>query len=306
MFMREFVDRIFERVSKSNRIITEIAYQNRCNILNNSVLYSKMVGISSEKYYSNDVTVSLTTYDKRFYDVYLTIESIMQQTMKPNRIVLWLADEFQGVHLPKTLQNQIKRGLEICYCKDIYSYKKLLPSLKNFPDDVIITVDDDVIYHMDMLEKLINAYINDPSYIYFNRGHRMKMVNSAKLDKYMKWDWYIQDQTSSALNFPTGCGGILYPPHCFNNEVFNETVFLNICRYADDVWFKAMALYNGVLCKKVYTHDNNGHEFLENSSVQNVSLKSLNIGRKSLNDVQIKAVFDKYDLYKILQNELKL
>lgn len=39
-----------------------------------------------------------------------------------------------------------------------------------------------------------------------------------------------------------GYGGVLYPPGAFDEEVFNEKVFMRLCPYADDIWFFAMAL----------------------------------------------------------------
>ena len=45
--------------------------------------------------------------------------------------------------------------------EDIRSYKKLIPALKNFPTDVIITADDDVIYPEDWAERLLKSYATD-------------------------------------------------------------------------------------------------------------------------------------------------
>lgn len=289
MFVKKYAKQFQERM------LRKIEWMNRVQELNNYVLHSSTLGISTEKYCETDVVVSLTTYDKRLYSVYLTIESIMQQTMKPNKIVLWLADDLKGKELPYTLQKQMKRGLEIGYYKDIRSYKKLIPTLYKYPNNVIITVDDDLIYEIDVVEKLVHAYNKNPSQIYFNRGHRMRLKKNGKLDKYIKWDRKIKDQKITPLNFPTTGGGTLFPPHCFNKEVFNESVFMNICKYADDVWFKAMALYNGITSQKVYTHDLGGEDYMENVDVQDIALSHYNT--TGGNDMQLTAVFDKYALY---------
>jgi len=57
-------------------------------------------GISGEKYCDNEVIVSLTAFDRRLYEVYLAIEPIMQQTLKPNRIILWLSDKLKNMDIP--------------------------------------------------------------------------------------------------------------------------------------------------------------------------------------------------------------
>lgn len=290
MFVKRYIKRFQERM------LRKIEWMNRIRNLNDFVLHSSEQGISADRYCNNEVIVSLTTYDKRLHSVYLTIESIMQQTMKPNKIILWLEDELKKVELPRTLQKQMKRGLEVSYYKNIRSYKKLIPTLQKYPNDVIITVDDDLIYEIDVVEKLVRAYNENPALIYFNRGHRITLKKDGKPNKYKKWNKRIHDLDISPLNFPTTGGGTLFPPHCFSDEVFNEDVFMNICGSADDVWFKAMALYNNVLSRKVYTHNFSGEDYLENMNVQDIALSHYNTAAGG-NDVQLLAVFDKYSLY---------
>ena len=53
------------------------------------------------------IIVSLTTYNKRINTVFLTIESIFEQTVKPDKIVLWLdKNEFSIDTIPSTLKNK--------------------------------------------------------------------------------------------------------------------------------------------------------------------------------------------------------
>lgn len=94
------------------------------------------------------MTISLTTFGKRIQDVFLAIESIGFQSLKAGRVVLWLAeDEFQDSRLPLSLNRLVERGLTVNYYEDIKQYKKLIPSLKSYPNDIIITIDDDMLYN---------------------------------------------------------------------------------------------------------------------------------------------------------------
>ena len=251
-------------------------------------------GIAEQKYCDADVVVSLTTHGKRLQTVYLAIESIMQQTTKPNRILLWLSDELRGMPLPQPLQAQVKRGLEVKYCTDMRSYTKLLPTLKSCPESVIITIDDDVIYDKQMIEWMIRDYQKDSSLIYFNRGHRITLKNGMP-NKYTEWDFVISDYDISPLNFPTGMGGVLYPINCFLPEVFNDKDFMNICPLGDDIWFKAMALYSGVSCRKVSNPMGMGN-YLINEKMQDIGLLHQNLDNGK-NDEQLTAVFKAYSLY---------
>ena len=143
-------------------------------------------GTSPAAIINSSLVVSLTTYKERIHDVHLTIESIMQQTVLPNRIILWLDEnEFDDASIPIVLKKQIGRGLEIRYCRNIKSFKKLIPTLKMLPEATIITVDDDVIYPYDMIERMMSHYREDPKCIYYYRG-RIIGRNGHKLKPYNK------------------------------------------------------------------------------------------------------------------------
>ena len=76
---------------------------------------------------------------------------------------------------------------------------------------------------------------------------------------------------------------------------------MDICKYADDIWFKAMAIKKGTLTKKVYTHSSRGDDYLINEEVQDVGLGKINITGKYLNNKQLTDVFSKYNLYALLK-----
>lgn len=283
------------------KIEQRIHYAIRHDNLIEKALNSVDCGISNNYHINHEVVVSLTTHGKRIFDVAATIESIMQGSLKPNRIVLWLGEEMRGVQLPITLLNQQKRGLEISYCKDIRSYTKLIPALRKYPDAIIITIDDDALYHYDLVEKLINEHSLYPKHIIANRIHRIELDNNGRPKKYLNWKWNYSPIDDSPLNFLTGVGGVLYPPQSLDSEVFNETVFLNICKYADDIWFYAMALKARTKIKKCFTHSEKGEDYIINDDVQDMALHVTNVGLGGKNDEQLIAVFDKYDLWEYLK-----
>ena len=286
----------------SQEIVKETDRRNRVLLLQDRNFISTEIGITNEKYFINNVIVSLTSHGKRIYDVYLTVESLMQQTIKPNKIILWLAeDEFTLDNIPVTLKKLQNRGLTIEFCEDIKSYKKLVPALKKYPDDIIITADDDIIYQYDLIENLLNSYKQNSELIHFCRGHRIKFKDDGTLEKYCNWSYYINDYLIDKLNFPTTGGGTLFPPHSLYSEVTNEKIFMTLAPHADDVWFKAMSLLQGVLSRKVFTHSSIGEDYvyLDGEVQKETALwDNINITK---NDEQIQAVFLRYDIYKLLQ-----
>ncbi len=298
--LKQYLLRPFRKIHQS---IGKMNFQVKKNLIDQNLLFCKESGVSSEKYCDHEIIVSLTTYGRRLHSVYMTIESIMEQTMKANRIVLWLDKSFEGKRLPESINMLCKRGLEVSFCKDIRSYKKLIPTLCKYPNDAIITVDDDVIYNINMLENLIVPYIVNPKAIYCNRAHRILVDKIGNVLPYNKWEFETQKIGCGNLFFPTGVGGVLYPPHSLDEEVKNEDVFFDICKTADDVWFKAMALKKGTPVCRVETHNIKGCEYMVDDEVQDMGLFNQNVGGESLNDKQIASVFSKYDLYKLLKEE---
>ncbi len=269
-------------------------------LLQNNILHNSALGISSNKYGDKEIIVSLTSYGKRIHEVALTIESLMEQTILPNRIILWLSNKEKNI--PTALKQLEKRGLEIEFCNDIGSYKKLLPALKKFANAIIITVDDDVYYEYDLLENLIVANKKFPNDILAHRMHRMTLNQEKDVMPYFAWEHCVKDFEPSFLNFAVGVGGVLYPPDSFDESVFDESVFMNICRYGDDIWFKAMSILKNRKTRSVFSHSPKGEDYYENNLLNSTGLFSMNTTGKNLNDIQLNAVFSKYGIKDIIKS----
>lgn len=315
MGLRRYLSNLFRHVSNTKRQLNDITRSldgqqkefvilkelHRKSYLQDKVLHCTEKGVSTTKLCEEEVIVSLTSYGPRISEVYLAIESIMQGTVKPNRIILWLDHQYSGGALPMTLQNQQKRGLEVEFCKDVRSYTKLIPALGAYPDAAVITIDDDIMYDFDFVENLVRTHIDRPECVCANRIHKIKLDETGHPISYMGWDMCSSDSSDSNLNFLTGVGGVLYPPHVFPQEVFNEDVYLKICPQADDVWFYSMLLMNKKQIIKSFTHSATGCDYIDIIEPQGIALSATNTDPNDCkNDVQIKAVFDKYQLYSYL------
>jgi len=161
-----------------------------------------------------------------------------------------------------------------------------------------VTADDDVFYPKDWLKQLYNAYQKEPQYIYCHRAHLMVRDIDGRLKKYNEWDFHSPGiQGPSLLLFPTGRGGVLYPPHTLSQEVFKEEVFMRLAPYHDDAWLKAMSLLKSTQCKKVglFCPDYIQIRGLNKKSLAKINLA--NMGAKG--DEQIQAVLEYYNLHDI-------
>ncbi len=286
--------------------IKNLIYSSNCEqkrqLLQQAILNKTTPGVTSKKHIEQDVIISLTSYGNRIYEVALTIESLMEQTILPNRIILWLS--YNEKNIPQALRLLEKRGLEINFCEDIGSYKKLIPTLRNYHDDIIITVDDDVFYDFDLIENLIITHKEFPNDILAHRMHRITLNKDMEVAPYKEWHQCIKDYNPSFLNFAVGVGGVLYPPNSLDSRVFDESTFMDICKYGDDIWFKCMSILNNVQTRGVYSHNKKGEDYLPNMSISEFGLFSDNVIGNNRNDSQIKAVFEKYEIYNILKSQI--
>jgi len=301
---------IITKLQRNQRLIPVISYeQDRSSaeirrwLIEKEILFSNDKGTDTASVVRNkSLIVSLTSYGRRLYDVAYTVESIMRQTLKPNRIVLWI-DEKDAGRIPLALQKQQARGLEIIVTpENIRSYKKLHHSLEQFPDDIIITVDDDVIYEYDLIERLVSAYKETPNCICAARCHRIKFSKEGHLLPYNSWEWHYKKPSESKLNFLTGVGGVLYPPHSLDEEVSNINAFKKLAPTADDVWFYCMAIKKGTKIRKVATRNLSGNDYVENYAFHDEGLMQINTKGECLNDRQLKAVIGFYNLLPLIKD----
>ncbi len=240
------------------------------------------------------IILSLTSYEERFDDLVISIYSLLNQKIKPDRIILWLSDEYDGVNdLPYEITRFIKNGLEIRFVKDIKSYTKAIYAFKEFPNSIIVTADDDIYYPKNWLEKLYYSYIAHSEDIHVHRAHRVKF-SGGQLAPYETWDRHVSEETARFDNFLTGVGGVLYPPNCFTKEVLREDVFLKNSPTADDVWFWVMALVHNKKIRVVKNH-------IKNLACTNILRQILfNKGTlyaknsKGLNDLQLENLMKLY------------
>lgn len=248
---------------------------------------------------TNNVIITLTSFPARINHVWVCIESLLRQKSKPNRIILWLADsQFNGIEsLPRNLLNLRDRGLEIKFCEDLRSHKKYYYTMLNNPNSNVIIVDDDMYYPDDLVTNLLSTAEKFPNTICCNRGHFMQFNNSVILP-YDKWLRKRDDNSPSLDLCPTGCGGVFYPAHSLDYEVFNKEAIKNLCLNADDLWLKVMSLRNGISTIKTNA---NAIGFFDIIQTQSVKLTNSNVG-DNMNDVQLKNIIDEYqlDLYNLV------
>lgn len=253
---------------------------------------------------ASDVIVSLTSYGKRVADsVPYTIYSLFMQSVLPNRIVLWLDEEhWKDDNLPYLLKRLKQSGLEIYYCKDIRSYKKLIPSLKMFPDNYIIVTDDDFYYNKDFVKWMVDAYNNSDRRSVFATWGCVVGKKDGMYLPYSQWKDCQYGDANSEYSLFGGGGG--YSPKIFDKEIFREDLFMTLCPTADDIWFWVQEKRMGVKTQLTEKHGYGLHRPVDRIYDYDITgdgcLTAINVlGGK--NDEQLKNALEYYHLGEIVE-----
>lgn len=106
------------------------------------------------------VIVSLTTWRARIRNIPVVLDTIFEQTKNPDKVILNLAFDEE---VPVEIQNYIEnRSIEVFRVPDTKVYKKLIPTLRRYPNDCVISIDDDYLYPNTMIEDFWNTHLKYP------------------------------------------------------------------------------------------------------------------------------------------------
>lgn len=243
------------------------------------------------------VIVSMTSFPAAITYAAKAVGSILRGSVLPDKVVLYLTfSRFEGGRLPDSLrqmaeENPIFEVRDVAV--DIGPYQKLIPALKDFPEAIIVTVDDDIRYHRHMLRDLLRMHAQFPDAVL---AHRAKQIALGKpYRKWRKYRWYhflFQKIHSSYINLQTGVAGVLYPPHCLKSDMLDVELFSKLAPKTDDIWFWAAAVANGFPIIPVPFGHNKPHGL---NKPKKISLKTTNFkGRADRNVEAINAILEHY------------
>ncbi|MBQ7251386.1 MAG: hypothetical protein IJS32_02155 [Kiritimatiellae bacterium] len=200
------------------------------------------------------VVVSLTSHPARVGFVAATVRSVLDGTVPPDAIEVWLGKEkFPGgeADLPEDLLALVASSegrVAVRWAeKDLGPATKLLYARQAHPGEAVVTVDDDQIYPATMLETLLASFGEHPGAVSACRAHLMVMDAGTVLP-YSEWPQDLAGlvDTPSHQLLATGVCGVLYPPGLLPEKLFDAETMLRLSPRNDDLWFKAVELLAGV------------------------------------------------------------
>lgn len=203
------------------------------------------------------IVCTLTTFPDRIDTVQYTIKSLFMQSMKPDRIVLWLADsEFKDYDFPESIKKLQESGLEIRYCENVFGHKRYYKMIEEQgEDELIVMFDDDIIFPKYLLERLYDKWLKFPDCVICDRGQLMTFDGDDILNP-GRWSCITKvgiDKPSYRLLASPG-GGCLFPPHALYKDANNTDIISKYALKTGDIWLMFMAVQNDTQIVRTYQY----------------------------------------------------
>ena len=222
-----------------------------------------------------EVVVSLTSYPPRFSTLHLTLRTLLRQSVRPDRLILWIARE-DIKSLPAKVRNLERDGVEIRQCEDLRSFKKIIPALEAFPEAIIVTADDDLYYDREWLADLLATVRFGALEVVCHRASRFP-TSSLTMPLLSEW---VQDVTdfestkpSRDLVLSSGAGAV-FAPRVLHADVLNRLLFNELTPMCDDTWLAWMIFRTGATIRtsgrprslRAWSRTNRGSLYVENQA----------------------------------------
>ena len=200
------------------------------------------------------LVVSLTATSLRIGRLAEVVQSLLEQTLQPERILIWLSEEpflfDRGVprdQIPtnlRALADAADTPVEVRYTENTGPFRKIMPTIENFRGQlsslIVVTADDDTCYPPRWLESLYAGYRRERCAVAF-RARRILYEGGRPLP-YRTWpkvDGY--DELLRHTLMTTAKDGHLLTPDMLAKPFFSDD-FKRLCPSRCDAWVGAALL----------------------------------------------------------------
>lgn len=183
--------------------------------------------------------VSLTSFPPRMKTLWMTIDTLFRQRVRPAAIYLWLSEKDSPTReLPASLGPYVGQGLEVMWIGDDlkphnkywYAFQKEAAGGRR----CVVTVDDDLFYHPDTVGRLMELHEAHPDAVCANISVRLNG------DKFSDRIPVRTPEGPGDGLVGLGYGAVLYPPAFYATcgEVLDTDKIKATCLKTDDLWLK--------------------------------------------------------------------
>lgn len=211
----------------------------------------------------SETIISLTTIPPRINTIALTLQSLLDQEAKINRIVLCIPRRYRRTDLGEISIPDLPAGIEVLRCDHDYGpATKVLPVIKEYrgSDARIIYCDDDRIYHPDWAANLLQKSDENNECCIADDGEKIEVtaLNSVRnttryrVLKAATFGLYGRrlrkvirglDPGIGWIDIAKGYGGVLVRPEFIPETAFDipDTLWV-----VDDIWLSGQLALNNV------------------------------------------------------------
>lgn len=254
----------------------------------------KESGVNTTEEREQKIILSLTSFPKRYNRLHVVMKSLLRQTVKPDYVILYLYED-EAKNLPISLTALTKFGMEIVKVdRNLMPHKKYYYAMQAFPNDCVITVDDDFIYPDNLVEELLKWHELKPHCIVAARARKMNFDENGQLLPYRQCR-IIRENVTEPVSYAltTNGGGTLFPPRSLDSRVFDIDLINKLALRQDDLWLMVMQKLAGT--KAVICPEN----VLEREiAVKGESMDDLFATNTTDNRISMKALFDYFNITK--------
>ncbi len=269
----EFSKYVWEQYSESTDIKEEKLSNNSHPL--SSLDSSELKFLSSRLASSiikHPIFISIAAIKSRINHIPLTIRSIMEGTLIPDHIFIFISKEpylldegvsqndinilYQSEKMKKIIDSYTKiTKIDFIFTNNIGPHRKLLPLLQyctknNLENVAIITADDDREYPPLWLSSILQSYeYSHRTAIVSARARRIGICSGAppwSVAPFSTYSWPVAPSNlRDYLLLPTGTAGVLYRPS-FLHEVVHSKELIQATTTNDDIAFRLASLAKAV------------------------------------------------------------
>lgn len=266
--IKDFFKRVFAFKISFIGILTPF-YKLQINSMKN------YIGINENTKRTPSIIISLFAERENFEELSITIFSLLNQSLKPDKIILWLDEEYEDLTtIPYDISQYIKNGLEIRFTKNYGTFTKTISAFRDYSNSIIVTTENNVYYPYNWLKLLYLSYISHQEDIHVHTAYKFDTEYNYNKNKKNNLE------TAEFDNYFSNKGGVLFPPNCYTNEALRSDIFNKISQNNSELWFWIMALVHN---RKIRIVNNHIKNFISLSSVKLISFMPNNKSTEEFN-----------------------
>ncbi len=199
----------------------------------------------------NTIIVSMTSWKPRIDSVARAFKAVTDQIdegMDVHCVLVLCTEEFpkKEDELPKEL---LDLPIEILWTdRNTRSHKKLMPTMRKYPDNAIIVIDDDTCQVDGWLKTMIQDHDAHPSDVIFGQSTSVVHVgiDGGIIEVRNGKTYELRGAVAYMQKPASGAAGTLFPPHTFTREeFFDEDLMMELSPTCDETWQWAFGLMEG-------------------------------------------------------------